>query len=377
MYLELRALTLGLVVSIALMHLLLTAVLVRMDREPGYRPLQLAGLTGFIGIVLILSQGLIWPILSFVLGTMLALASMLMFWSGLRQLIEGRPIPQPVWLVLLPMAVGAYVSGVSHPAVGVRVLIFNGLLLIPLLGMMVLLWRRAPLMTSPLVARAAAVVVAIMAGAALARIVVWLSLGLPRNSLLDPEWQHALPYLVLFLCLLTILLVERLVHRLHDQANQDGLTGLLNRLGMRSRLEPLLSTPVAMRRTCALLTLDLDHFKRINDEFGHEVGDRVLVGFADIIRSAAGPGDLAVRMGGEEFLLISFESDPAALAETIRQGMQSLAEELPRCTVSIGLVPDLLLSPESLREGMRQADRALYLAKSGGRDQVMSLGLGG
>lgn len=174
-------------------------------------------------------------------------------------------------------------------------------------------------------------------------------------------------------------MTEKLAHKeqtLVRLATTDPLTGLLNRRAFAERAETLHSNgaePVVM-------ILDLDHFKAINDSYGHGAGDRVLVGFADILQANVRVGDLAGRFGGEEFMVLLDNmdlSDASIIAERIR----SLTELHPfeddrggvfNVTVSIGLARWSADTP--LSQVSTCADSALYRAKSGGRNQVQLAG---
>jgi len=167
-----------------------------------------------------------------------------------------------------------------------------------------------------------------------------------------------------------------LLLRLYRQATHDQLTGLLNRHALldlwQSNVE---SDP--RRKTQSILLMDLDHFKKVNDEHGHAIGDKVLQAFAALLNNHRQRHDRLARYGGEEFLLIGDQSDLSALqqqAEAIRSAAQAmsvtnLAGEPVSCTVSIGLT---LMRPEqSLDQALQQADEALYQAKRQGRNQVV------
>ncbi|MEP6633794.1 MAG: sensor domain-containing diguanylate cyclase [Luteimonas sp.] len=167
------------------------------------------------------------------------------------------------------------------------------------------------------------------------------------------------------------------LQRRHDDlkhvANHDPLTGLLN----RAALEQLRQRPDAMQRlesgNYTLAVVDIDHFKLVNDRFGHLLGDRALSAVADVIRSCIRQRDLAVRYGGEEFLLV-LPATPLAgafeVAERIRAQMSTLALPFP-ITVSIGIAAGdpLADTPEQVFD---RADQALYRAKAGGRDRVIA-----
>jgi diguanylate cyclase (GGDEF)-like protein len=151
-------------------------------------------------------------------------------------------------------------------------------------------------------------------------------------------------------------------------AQTDPLTGTLNRRALRDRVQ----RAIEERDRFALLYLDLDHFKRINDRLGHDAGDRVLQLFVEVVRSALREGDVIGRYGGEEFvvgLLHTGLADAVAIAERIRAGLQAHATpELP-LTVSIGVA--IHRPGEALDDLVRRADAALYRAKDAGRDRVL------
>ena len=167
------------------------------------------------------------------------------------------------------------------------------------------------------------------------------------------------------------LLHER-IGRLNRDAQTDPLTGLVNRRG----LEQALGVLDAERRGFSVIVLDVDHFKRVNDTQGHEVGDQVLRQLADLMRAGCREGDLLCRTGGEEFLMLLPSASQAvalAVAERLRLCVAStLIEPIGTVTVSLGVAhwhPDGPLTPVDV---LSQADRALYMAKRGGRNQVVS-----
>jgi diguanylate cyclase (GGDEF)-like protein len=158
------------------------------------------------------------------------------------------------------------------------------------------------------------------------------------------------------------------------RAATDSLTGLPNKRAMADTLKRLLAQASRALEPMSLLMLDLDHFKDINDKFGHPVGDQALAGVGAALRSAIRAGDLAARNGGEEFavLLPATGADGAvAVAEKIRAAIADIS--LPanglHLTASVGIAtyPEHGTSTESLE---RLADAALYVAKRSGRDRV-------
>ncbi len=193
-----------------------------------------------------------------------------------------------------------------------------------------------------------------------------------------------IPFLIAF-PLAIGLITYRLANQLGQQKKQlealsrtDGLTGLFNRSHWQNCLDAefvrsrRLSTPVA------LLMVDLDHFKNINDRFGHAAGDEVLRRAADLLRSNLRCVDVVGRYGGEEFAVILPHTHGAAaqlVAERLRRALAEL--ELPgidcRCTLSVGVAP-LLPDMSNVEAWLARADAALYAAKQQGRDRVVLSG---
>jgi diguanylate cyclase (GGDEF)-like protein len=158
-------------------------------------------------------------------------------------------------------------------------------------------------------------------------------------------------------------------------ATIDGLTDMLNRRAFFERAESALQTAVRMRKPIALMMLDLDHFKQLNDGFGHACGDQALRLFADTARATLRDNDVMGRLGGEEFALAMPGTSLAGAQYAAERLRIAVAEAPPlacaatyRMTVSIGLV---MIDPsEELTAALARADHALYAAKTGGRNRV-------
>jgi diguanylate cyclase (GGDEF)-like protein/PAS domain S-box-containing protein len=163
-------------------------------------------------------------------------------------------------------------------------------------------------------------------------------------------------------------------HELKHLAHHDPLTDLPNRLLFTDRTEQALTSAQLHKRGCALLMIDLDHFKMINDSLGHTVGDQLLKAVAERLQALLGPEITLARLGGDEFAVLA-ESCPqlmqaAALAQRIIDGLKEpflIGEHQLFINTSIGisLFPGDALSAEQL---LRNADSALFKAKSAGRD---------
>jgi diguanylate cyclase (GGDEF)-like protein len=159
---------------------------------------------------------------------------------------------------------------------------------------------------------------------------------------------------------------------LAEIARSDPLTGVLNRKGLADELLRLVSVGGDSIFPLTLVFIDIDHFKRINDEHGHEVGDQVIRGLAELVRSAVQRDDLFARWGGEEFLLVFCDTPglaAGAIAERVRERIA--VAKWPggvRVTCSFGVAE--WHRGEDLSEGVKRADEAMYRAKQNGRDRV-------
>ena len=158
--------------------------------------------------------------------------------------------------------------------------------------------------------------------------------------------------------------------------NRDPTTGAESRIGMLTRLNEMLELVRRRVQHCCIAIMDLDHFKTVNDTYGHLTGDKVLAGAVRYLQENLRPYDKVFRYGGEEFLIALQNTDQQAalsLLERLREGLASstLAQagsEPIRVTASFGVAP---LDPDvNVQVSMERADKALYEAKSAGRNRV-------
>ncbi len=164
--------------------------------------------------------------------------------------------------------------------------------------------------------------------------------------------------------------------RLAHLADTDQLTGLLNRRGLEPRLDHALALARRQHRPLSLLTLDIDHFKAVNDQHGHAAGDAVLRGLGHWLGQRLRSTDFCARTGGEEFVLVLIDS-PAPAAEALARLLvrEIAALEMPAVggiTVSIGLA-ESQHTPGDSAALMQAADEALYAAKRTGRNRVVGV----
>lgn len=159
-------------------------------------------------------------------------------------------------------------------------------------------------------------------------------------------------------------------------ASRDALTGVGNRIALEVAADREIALARRSGQPVSILVIDIDHFKHINDKYGHTAGDSVLIDVARKLRGGCREGDSVFRFGGEEFVVLLSQTEvhgAATIAERIRSDLATLTssyQQQPiRITASIGVAS--LERGESLHTWFDRADRALYLAKRSGRNLVM------
>ncbi len=206
----------------------------------------------------------------------------------------------------------------------------------------------------------------------------------PPGPLIAAHGQLASVALLQMLCTIVILnisfvlLVMERIHRLLSRrAAMDDLTAVFNRRAFNQIAEVELARADRSHNWPALIALDLDHFKSVNDRFGHAAGDDVLRRFSALIKSSTRAGDIIARMGGEEFAALLPATNLAravSVAERIRAALEaerfSSGGQNFTVTTSIGLT--IVLPHDTLHSAFVRADAALYAAKNAGRNQVMT-----
>lgn len=161
--------------------------------------------------------------------------------------------------------------------------------------------------------------------------------------------------------------INHKIRNLHHESKTDMLSGLLNRRGLRAALDEL----SANRTPTAIIVLDIDHFKRVNDTLGHDSGDTIIRMMADRMRIAARTGDITARSGGEEFVMLLPDTTAAEAWHIAEQLRRDIHETPTTASMPITVSCGIAQSPEigrDLDEAWQLADKALYRAKRSGRD---------
>jgi diguanylate cyclase (GGDEF)-like protein len=169
----------------------------------------------------------------------------------------------------------------------------------------------------------------------------------------------------------------RLHEQLREMALRDSLTGLYNRRIIEDIGDRLIANADATSKPLSAVSLDLDHFKQLNDSYGHKAGDDALVMVSGILSRSLRPNEVAIRMGGEEFLVLMPDVDVATAAARV-EAWRTLLKIMPITTsrgeafvefsAGVGAYPDNASDFSSL---MQKVDKAVYAAKNSGRDRVV------
>lgn len=336
---------------------------------------------GAVGFVLLTLRGSGYSFLTISLGNALAVLALAMIWLGLRA-FDNQPLKiasalfGPLVWIAITFFSDFFRDSVTSRIVLYSVLIFGYSALIALEIFRSDNFRKLP----------SSYIVAFVFGThgafylvRIPLILLWPLAGNTASGTEQPLWYQLLTF-ELFLHSLAggfaffALVKERTQYRYKLASETDALTGVPNRRAFLTQLDGFLATEPARG---ALLYMDIDHFKSINDRYGHAVGDHVLAEFADILSKTVPGNAFIARMGGEEFAACLPEVDSAAavaIADRIRSALEArrlgTAKGVLSATVSVGL---------AYVEGRREAhdiicaaDAALYAAKGAGRNAVWS-----
>lgn len=200
-------------------------------------------------------------------------------------------------------------------------------------------------------------------------------LSLPAASSFFGRWIDVMVSVSVVAAVVQILArrIEGLLARLAGEARTDALTGLLNRRGFEERASLELAHARRGGRSIAVTAFDIDYFKHVNDEWGHEAGDLVLARMGAVLTAHSRDVDSAARFGGDEFVVLlpgSDRTDADAFTRRIRLALAAGdASGLPAVCVSAGVA--VAVAPRNVETLLHGADSALYAAKRGGRDRTV------
>ena len=329
--------------------------------------------------VLLGLRGAIPDVFSVLLANLLIVASFADFGAALVRLRGARPPWRAVGLLLTAVAVTQAAFIWLRPSLQARVVLISAALLLLSVAAVRAVWRlqAAPRPRSHwLVALAFGLGALVLA----VRIVVEGLLSPGLATLLQGSPMQSLVFVygavVPIASTIGFLLIgnDRHIAELQRLVALDPLTGALNRRTLERQADALLQQAQRRGQAYSLLLLDADHFKQVNDAFGHDAGDEVLRAVVAVLHQGLRPADLVGRLGGEEFVVVLPDAGTAAAlqrAEQLRAAVAALRFEVAGrrvpLTVSIGLAT---AGAESFADLLRRADHAMYAAKHAGRNRV-------
>lgn len=369
----------SLIIISGIMGLLLGGMMffLRLSYPPSIRGLSLwaaAHAWVFLSAVLFAGRGFLPDFVSIVVANLALLSGVISYHAGLEQFF-GRRLAWARWIaILVLLAPLLYWYALVEPNYNARLILVCLVWACIFLSMAWTIWRQGPENFST---RFTAVVLLIHATVLLLRFFsAWMPLA--EEGLLTPTRVQSLyvgSNAVMLLALgmgLILMAGDRLREEFEHMASHDALTNVLTRRVFLGACEQELARCRRHGRSMALLLLDVDHFKTINDTHGHQMGDRVLVDLVERIASLLRRPDQLARFGGEEFVLLlpeTSQEEAVTVAERILAKVAAPQEGLPPITVSIGVAtnrPD----EEQIDALLARADKALYKAKDEGRNRI-------
>lgn len=382
MNLDLRTIVVMLLVSSVLMAITL-AIGIKTGRDAGFAKWNISLALLSLGWMLVAARGMLPDIFGIALADAFLIAGLCVELVAVIEFGGGRApralltVPGPLFFVLLIPTLENY------PALT----LVAGIGLAAALGAIAVVSARLPPVAGP--ARWA-LAISSLAGAVMLSVRaanIWLNPGRHPDVFTGGD-LNAATFLVLFAMTLVIPVAFLLMHRERTEteltrlATFDLMTGLFNRRAFMELAERELARARRTGSPYAVLMMDLDLFKRVNDEYGHQAGDRVLAAFGAVASRSVRTEDLVGRYGGEEFcaILPGATMDKAIeIAERIRQAVakDSLGGLPQPITVSIGVAACGADAGGTLATAIARADEALYRAKHEGRNRTVGLEYGG
>lgn len=384
MQLDVRTILLALAAGNLIMAVGLIVVNVESAAARGGRLWIAGNLAWFCGWVLLMLRGITPPLVSVILGNSI-LAAGLVFEFDAICMFRKRPYHRGLLYAALVLQVVSlvtmYAFVASPQAYIIECSLFGGLVALALVVRLLVhgpsQWRSADGL--------AVAVMALIAFASLFRAVHTIVYPQATTTLLVQNAVQSGFFAALYVATIgssyafLLMTKQESDAALLELATRDSLTGALNRRAFISAVANEQTRCRRLSRPISLLMMDLDHFKDVNDRYGHLIGDKMIVHFADVVRTSLRPYDLFGRYGGEEFVILLPENGEDEAAQTAQRICESIAGaplEAPphavRYTVSIGVASCPPNSPDTLDDLLKRADAALYEAKSLGRNRVVS-----
>lgn len=335
----------------------------------------------FLATLLFGARGAIPNFFSIVVGNLFLLSGAALLYLGSQRFLGRKPAVK-LWAgIILIVQAPLFWFSLIEPHYGIRIGITSGLMAVMSFAHAQTILRHGPRTFSTYFTATALLALALTQALRFRS-----AFGLSANDGIfdnfQPEQTAYITVYALAILMTTIGMVLMATDRVRGEfehlATYDSLTGVLNRRAVIEAGELELARCRRNQASMALLMIDLDNFKGINDNYGHPVGDRVLIDFVARIKPLLRQPDRLGRFGGEEFLALLPETSLAEaglVAERLRAMIESRAGDLPGCTASIGISVNQP-GDDGLDDIITRADDALYQAKRAGRNRVESTGEG-
>jgi diguanylate cyclase (GGDEF)-like protein len=332
------------------------------------------GLLGVtLGAILVFGRTWLPEMLMVSLARIVLAGSLYLIYLGTQRFLGVTPNIKGWILVLFCVAVVQTVVTHVYPSYHARLVVATSLATCLFLSQTRLLWTHATPTFAPRLCIAVSVLMALVQ---IMRLVTSFTLPLGEN-IFEISPQNVI-YLVsfslgvlLYAVGMVLMASERLRTELEQLATRDSLTNALNRRQMNELFSAELERCHRHERSMGLLLMDLDHFKNINDTYGHQAGDEILVNLVSRVKKLLRLPDLLARFGGEEFALLLPETsldEALAVAERIRAACADAGPQTS-CTLSIGVTTNRK-DIDTLDSMLARADAAMYRAKANGRNRV-------
>jgi len=366
---------------------LLSLLIATYRKERSFRIFACAFAASAIGVLLIGGQGTINLWFSLILGNVLMITNYLLLICGIRVFYKESVIwPKHFWLYIFAgFFIFVYATFINYSFL-IRTVVYTVFLIVIMTEFFIYLRRR--LVKIPRMIRNVfrSVIVGYLA-IYIARVVIMLiedsqpSLHISNELFTSFTLVMSIVSLIFWFTALQLLDSYRLLEEmkaknnlLDSMARTDSMTGIYNRHYLEQNINDYLQTSDRSGEPISLILIDLDHFKEVNDQYGHTVGDEVLIHTVRIIKDMIRVTDKAIRWGGEEFLILAIattQDGAAILAEKIRNAIASQTyDTVGHVTASFGVVEHFFSETEDMC--FKRVDIALYNAKNSGRNCVVS-----
>lgn len=334
--------------------------------------------SALIGLLLLVSRTHLPLFFGFVLANLALFISSSLIYQSITAILESssRYIKLSVLLALAQFSFSLYFTYVL-PDVRACIMVRNAAVLLQVIaGIVVLFRQKQPALRGPIRVLASVLLIfSVFQVFRLAAAMVWAPLPDPLHPNPAQSFFTLFAYILGLGCCFAVVWLALCAkrHNLHIMATTDGLSGLLNRRAFDELLHRELQPTDRRQEPMALLLIDLDHFKAINDEYGHQMGDEVIRRVSQLLCINTREIDAVARYGGEEFVMMlkGMNLERAeSIAERLRTQIEAMAglPESIRVTASIGIA---MKNPgDTVASLLKRSDEALYLSKRAGRNRV-------